>query len=870
MNLQNIRNLLSFELDKVELNLNLLGNYLYHNVLSINFDSKKRDINSNKKKVDKSTIKLKLGKYINDSLKTNTILEKTKTIMVKPNEKDNNDINNNKESPKENAPTDDFLHDFEIIGDDGEAINMKQPSIFKKRKTKEDKEEIKENNKIKIDFDNLEIKDKTNSDSSNEIGMNTFNKMFKPLVMGKINSDTKSKSKIEFNDKRKEALKIKVFFEYNNVTKKAINEMLNEFKNNIDNFIQDNINLAMKEYLENLLLILNEEKNNPFVIIDDYYQKPGKKNIINKEIFSSSIFLKSLEEEIKKRKKGQDYLDYIKQLKKKIIQNYYEIKGVINNIIKSISKNISKFPYTIKCIFKIIDVLFHKKYPKDNYSYLKEYLFKAHFLIGTIILPIIKNPNFNGIISSIISDITSKNLKIVHDIFEKMISGNLFNTKDEDNQSMVLYNMFIIETLPQIFEIIENFGKIELPDYLKCLVNSVNNKLLTGRNINYDYFKQKPDDKIQFNCVCFSFENLFIFYSLIMNHKTTLIDQNTNSGQKKILNDTIIALKNFNFKEKYMEEKKEGKIKYFYFTNLSYVDKIEKIMEDISLKTLSKDKIGISSCKTCLTEVLSYENYNYLTDFTKMEDTIKKPKANNRIKSKGKKGLKSSLIQTLESIEEDDADFEKIIFPKIENILIFELNSEQNNRNISICTNYLKLKLGNLPEEYIKNNYSLLFNELIKETKEKIKLINSNIIFEYYTKLNGVEKICTLSSHYNKQIRFLEKLAYTEYLYARLQLPWEFNIQKDSYNIITKMEFSPKKEKKSIAYMIEHFPDFRSYEKEYDNILDIEEKAEVPKALKDYFSSMKNLINKEFLFEKLEEKERNEIAYDLKNYILNK
>ena len=70
--------------------------------------------------------------------------------------------------------------------------------------------------------------------------------------------------------------------------------------------------------------------------------------------------------------------------------------------------------------------------------------------------------------------------------------------------------------------------------------------------------------------------------------------------------------------------------------------------------------------------------------------------------------------------------------------------------------------------------------------------------------------------------------------------------------------------------MIANFPDFCSYENEYDNILDIEEKGEVPKAIKDYFSEMKTLIIKEEIFEKMEEKQKKEIIYDLEDYIFNR
>ena len=131
----------------------------------------------------------------------------------------------------------------------------------------------------------------------------------------------------------------------------------------------------------------------------------------------------------------------------------------------------SNFPDYIKCIFKMIDILLDKKHNKGNLSYFKNYMFKISFLIGNIIIPIIKNPNYNGIISNIISDTTKKNLEIIYNIFDKMVTGQLFNRNNEKkNTSMVLYNKFIIETLPKIFEFIDNFEMdFELPDFINRL-----------------------------------------------------------------------------------------------------------------------------------------------------------------------------------------------------------------------------------------------------------------------------------------------------------------------------------------------------------------------------------------------------------------
>ena len=445
----------------------------------------------------------------------------------------------------------------------------------------------------------------------------------------------------------------------------------------------------MSEYLNNLLTILEIEKNNKLDIIKGYNEYLDKNK--EEEIFSSSYIIDDLILRGETQSK-----EHFNNLMKKIVVNHHIITVIINKIIKTLSNNLDNFPYSVKCILKMIDVLLNKK-NKNDVSHLNDYLFKLNFLIGNLIMPILKNPNYNGIISNIISDITKKNLEIIYYIFEKMLKGTLFKRNEDD--SMVLYNKFIIESLPKLFEIIDNLGKnFELPDYVNGLINSFDNK---ERNINYNYFKEKKNENIQFQCVCFSLLNIFIFYGIIGINEKSLIEDNKNLEQKKILNEFIKSLKKVNFIEKYMVEKEEGKNKYYYFTRILYNYNIEKILENISIKTLNKNKEDIiPTYKKCLEEVLSYENYYYLTEFKKInENKIENNVKKNNIKIKRKNALRSSLINALESINEEDADFRKIIFPKIENNLIYELNSEQDNKLIIFCTNYLKLNIENLPNK---------------------------------------------------------------------------------------------------------------------------------------------------------------------------
>ena len=164
----------------------------------------------------------------------------------------------------------------------------------------------------------------------------------------------------------------------------------------------------------------------------------------------------------------------------------------------------------------------------------------------------------------------------------------------------------------------------------------------------------------------------------------------------------------------YLDEKQKETYKYFYFSKILYKNEIENILKSNSVKELIKNDL-IKTFKNCLIEVLSYENFDYLTEFNNLKaSNLNKNKAKDKnIKLKGKNSLKSSLINTLESVDKDDASFEEIIFPKIKNNLIFETNSDIDNQLIIFCTNYIRLNIDKLDQNYKNNNYSLLFDELI-------------------------------------------------------------------------------------------------------------------------------------------------------------
>ena len=149
-----------------------------------------------------------------------------------------------------------------------------------------------------------------------------------------------------------------------------------------------------------------------------------------------------------------------------------------------------------------------------------------------------------------------------------------------------------------------------------------------------------------------------------------------------------------------------------------------------------KNNYLISLYKYCLSEILNYtniiqyENFYDLSELKnekimKVKSKIKEEETEKNNKAIDTKNLlKASLIKILDAKKEDDVDFKNIIFPHVRRNILFEINKDKNvefNQHIIFCANYLQMHIGELPKEYIENNYSLLFNELINEIKIKKK-----------------------------------------------------------------------------------------------------------------------------------------------------
>jgi hypothetical protein len=225
--------------------------------------------------------------------------------------------------------------------------------------------------------------------------------------------------------------------------------------------------------------------------------------------------------------------------------------------------------------------------------------------------------------------------------------------------------------------------------------------------------------------------------------------------------------------------------------------------------------------------------------------------------------------------ENQDANFKDIIFPQIIDIVKRELSNNTDTdkaKRIVFCSSYLQTHMSNLPIQYKENNYSLLLMEVIKKSEEIIKQLNLSILNNFYIKVTGGDKLNMITSSYLIEIKNIEKWVCIEFLFEKIKLPCKFNLQKTNSGALSKVEYVPIEIKNSYIYNIQsfirNFPNFRKYEKNFEDIIDFEEKVELNVALNAYFKDLKELIKKEKIISRFSKDEQNIISEELENYIL--
>ena len=667
-------------------------------------------------------------------------------------------------------------------------------------------------------------------------------------------------------------IEVDSFFKNNNVT---LNYLQNKSKNIKTISKNNSINSAMKDYLDLLIKDINECK-------EEIYSNKNMTNYLKLMILNS----KKEENPEKSKEKNQKVIDNIKN-------NYKTITKIIDEIINKIKENITTVPIIIKSLSNVIEQLLNKKYiekkSKKLITIYQKYNFKSNIFFGNFILCSLKNLNYNGIFTSdIITNTTKKNLDIIINLFDKMISGKLFT-----NCTEIIYNKYIIETIPKLYEIIDKIEKnFKLPDVLQRLVNTCTDIKNTKRlaDFEYDYFFEK-DEIIRYQSLCFNFDDLMILMKLAKKNIDNLNDFDDN---ERFIIAKIYCYENFITDLNQKNKIKEKKLNFIYLSKISFKSQTEKrinsILKDNFIATNQpQNENNVNFIKKCLVEVLEYANTINKSNFAFYIQNLKRKIYNHDINDiifrknrlvKFEKIINGKNINceiNESELREKNLNFEKVLFQNILDFLKIEIDTNYHDlktQRIVFCALYAQTNLKFVPNEYKENNYCKLIMELIKEALENSNYLNSNILNQLYNKIKEGNKLNLIITSNYLQARSLEKFKCIEYLYHKSLLPFNFKIEKDENDIIKKVEYidnekniANEESKKCKEKLI---PNFRNYEGKIDDIVQLEEDCLMSEALKAYFQKLKKVVRSEKIIKRFSKDETDSIIIELENHILYK
>ena len=708
----------------------------------------------------------------------------------------------------------------------------------------------------------------------------------------------------ELNDKIK---KIDKFFIDNDTPFEYLSEKLHYYENVKE---KDQISLAMIYYLENNFNELMDETK-------------------EEDKFRNYYYFNILLDKSEKKNNKEKYIDNIKK-------KYYLIFSFIESLLFKIEESLSNIPQPIKNILNIFDFIIEKKMSENHREEKIIYyilMAKIKIFIGNIILPMIKYYYSITIINDqILTRSTTEFLKTIEIIFNAILEGKLFYYNIDPEYT--LYNKFIIDVFPKVLKIAFDIGKNNknkdsnknISSILSQATNSFENIKDNNRIVNYNELKINDNKKenIEYQSICFNWEILSLLIKIVSKGRDIFINKSNPKEENKIFED-ILNIKN-EVNQLFSNNQMKKEYEFFFIDKIIYKnefeEKIKSIIQDNFEINLKSDTNGeVERFKKCLSVILGYVGVLHKEDFLPFIT----PKENIEIFSNNKTKLlmnykKYNLYQNHETInaeknikrqskrisfgdrffsrrksvvtpylkvnpktDKTDAkiDFETDLFPQIMSLVKIELGNSfecETFQRIIFCLSYVQTHFDTLPKEYKENNYSLLFIEIIRETKIFIQELQNNILNEFLKKIRNIEKLNEIINKNYIKNKNMEKLFYIKYLHKKTKVYGNVVIVKNTKDIITKIKFVPKVMSESKLDFIKSFlnsiPNLIEYEAKLktneEDFLKMQEKIGLVDAINDYFKELKNSIKKIKILSKLTLDEFLEVLYELENYILKK
>ena len=237
--------------------------------------------------------------------------------------------------------------------------------------------------------------------------------------------------------------------------------------------------------------------------------------------------------------------DYVKRkgkISKESIKTYTNGYNLITKFIEDLLKELENdtiVPNSIRLICLFIKVLIQKKFKLISNFETNNFIVK--FLFDKLLFPVLINPERCDIGKDrLISLPTRQNLFNIYLIMKNLVKGELFNV--EKNPNLVIFNKFIIDNYHKVSDIIKKMIDVKMPKKLENLSKDFYSGKKINRtedSINYNYFEENPNDFMQHKSICFTINELNMFYKIVDANKEKFLVPGTK------FEETFDTLSNF-------------------------------------------------------------------------------------------------------------------------------------------------------------------------------------------------------------------------------------------------------------------------------------------------------------------------------------
>ena len=608
----------------------------------------------------------------------------------------------------------------------------------------------------------------------------------------------------------------------------------------VDNYLLNRIPVTNPNYsvditIDELQFRIETEGSSTFM--KEYYQKQIE--VMEKNKYTYGHFDNIIDELANCR---EDWLRILFEFKK----NFEKLKFFFDKLLINLLENESIVPYSIKVICKAIDVLLEKKFP--NISRIDKNSFISEFFVGKLIIPILTNPDYNGIISSsIISQSTRKNMMYLTKIIKKIFRGNFFNAQFE--KAFTIFNVYLCEVIPSVNDFLEKIKKVKLSQQLEEIIYGKKNMTPNGKVEILN--EQETKFIFNHNSVVFKYNDLMNILKtlkenedkflnkckdnscLLQNYK--LVRDNEKDIVRILLKDTtvvkyyLLSKNDFNFS---LIDDMLSKKKRFSFTNTP------------SQSQDNKEDIILARVKYCIKTIL--RNLNFIN---------------------------LSLNYTLQN-SKSTIDF----FNSLSKVVQLEDNSDHLSKDeipLGWYCLYLQYNLNLLSLKYTEKDYELLYVELMDEVNSSINQLQKNqFLGMLEMKITCSDKIIDLISKDYFKTKQIEKFIKIYMFTSYYEIPVLLNPNNPKTGGVTVSKEKPKNAncKKFSDFLI----NFSALPQLVEDITSENQNNKINIVLADYLTIVKNEIstNKELanLFcEYLSSEEKiTEIIDDIENEIIEK